>query len=314
MARFYPLYFLIFGLLFSCGGPAMYCSVPHSSSAYSAPPANAQNGSTATLEFDLQPEPESVLQQIGNTNINLGGSQDFGLFRRRIEENTVPFVGEFDAGGFFAEHHTPLPSPICGERICLQTMLGVMGNLVTGEPMTILQIGLNSPIEANPENRPPLALALVVDVSGSMGVAGKMDFVRTGLETLIGQLDGDDEISLITYSDEATILFPMSNVEENRRQMLRTVRRLTADGGTNLYSGLEMGYLEVMNHYDNGQQNRVVLLSDGQPTSGITANEMIWSMSETYNSSGVGLTTIGLGSSFNVELMRTLAERGDGKF
>src|SRR5262245_41947119 len=56
----------------------------------------------------------------GNSNINLGGAQDFGYFRRLLEAGMVPEPKNIDAAGFFAEHHTPLPEPACGERVCLQ--------------------------------------------------------------------------------------------------------------------------------------------------------------------------------------------------
>ena len=67
----------------------------------------------------------------GNTNISLGGAQDFGYFRALLDAGRVPETKDFDAAGFFAEHHTQLPPPTCGERVCLQTMLAVMSNLST---------------------------------------------------------------------------------------------------------------------------------------------------------------------------------------
>ena len=51
----------------------------------------------------------------------------------------------------------------------------------------------------------------------------------------------------------------------------------------------------------------MILLSDGQPTVGIISTALIVEMSAAFNSEGIGLTTIGLGTSFNVELMRSLA-------
>jgi Ca-activated chloride channel family protein len=55
-------------------------------------------------------------------------------------------------------------------------------------------------------------------------------------------------------------------------------------------------------------------LSDGQPTAGITDSGSIIEMSRGYNSDGIGLTSIGLGADFNIELMRGLALQADGNF
>ena len=66
--------------------------------------------------------------------------------------------------------------------------------------------------------------------------------------------------------------------------------------------------------FDPARQNRVVLLSDGVPTAGISATGSILDMSRVYNSDGIGLTSIGLGADFNIELMRGLALQADGNF
>ena len=249
-----------------------------------------------------------------NTNVALGGSQDFGAFRALVAAGQIPFPGDFDAAGFFAEHHLPLPTPDCGNRVCLQAMLGVMGNLMNGANCTMLELGLNSPLAADPGARPPLSLSVVVDVSGSMNTDDRIGFVRSGLELLIDGMRDGDRLALTTYSDNARTDFPMADVALNRAQVRGIVQGLQAVGGTNLYAGLEAGYQEVLRNYDSGRQNRVILLSDGQPTAGITGEPAIIDMSHGYNSDGVGLTTIGLGTSFNAQLMRNLALQADGNF
>lgn len=250
----------------------------------------------------------------GNTNVSYSGDQDFGYFRRLVEAGQVPQVGEFDASGFFAEHHTPLPEPVCGERICLQPMLGVMGNFINGNNCTMLQVGLNSPIVADPSLRPPLSLAVVVDISGSMNTAGKIDFVRSGLSKMVNELNDDDQIALITYSTSARTVFPMQPIKGQRNDLQSTIDNLVASGSTNLYDGLEAGFSSVFASYDSGRQNRVLLLSDGEPTTGNTNPDDIIAMSGAYNSDGVGLTTVGLGTDFNYDLMSRLARQADGNF
>jgi Ca-activated chloride channel homolog len=250
----------------------------------------------------------------GNTNVSISGSQDFGYFRRLLDAGQVPRPGDFDAAGFFAEHHTALPPPTCGERICLQTLLGVMTSLSADAGCTMLQLGLNSPIEANPGNRPPLNLSVVVDVSGSMAAAGKIDFVRQGLGLLIDGLRDGDNLAIVTYSTDVAVPFPMADITLNRAQARAVASGLVAAGSTNLYGGLERGYAEAARHYDSGRQNRVIMLSDGQPTAGIVDAASIVAMSRAHNSDGIGLTTIGLGTDFNAALMRDLALQADGNF
>ena len=83
----------------------------------SAPGWDAGADSAPDSEPDAVDPKEPEEGPIANTNINLGGSQDFGFFRRQLDENTVPVPGTFEASGFFSEHHTPLPVPDCGQRV-----------------------------------------------------------------------------------------------------------------------------------------------------------------------------------------------------
>lgn len=250
----------------------------------------------------------------GNTTVSFGGAADFGYVRALIADGRVPQPREVEPEGFFAEHVTPLPPPSCGKRICVQAMLGVMDNLVNGTSCTMIQVGLNSPIVVDPASRPPLSLAVVVDVSGSMQSESKIDFVKRGLERLVSELNDDDRLALITYSDTVSVVAPMREVRGQRNALLGMVRGLVANGGTNLYGGLEAGYQALETNWDSGRQNRVILLSDGAPTAGITDTGAILAMSVARNSDGIGLTTVGLGVSFNVTLMRGLAEQADGNF
>ena len=252
-------------------------------------------------------------QNPAGSNVSLGGSQDAGFLRGQLEAGMVPTLESLDAAGFFAEHHSELPPPACGHRVCLQPTLAVMGNLMNGADCTMLQLGLNSPLAADPGSRPPLTLAVVVDVSGSMQ-GQKLQFVQDGLELLIDGMHDDDRISLVSYSDAATVVAETTDIADHRAQLREAVRGLVANGSTNLSEGLLAGYAEVLSNYDSARQNRVILLSDGNPTAGLTATSQILDMSRPYNSDGVGLTTIGLGQDFNIALMRDLALQADGNF
>lgn len=276
--------------------------------------AIADPGSAATVGGPTGAPAPVAAEPAANTNVALGGSQDFGFFRSQLDAGTIPAMGSFDAAGFFAEHHTSLPDPDCGNRVCLQAMLGVMTNLMNGNNCTMLQLGLNSPIAADPDNRPPLSLAVVVDTSGSMAQEAKIDFVIDGLGILIDGLNDEDRFALVTYDTDARVVMPMADVAGNRVDLRDAVTSLVAEGSTNLYDGLDLGYREVFANYDSARQNRVILLSDGNPTVGITDSASIIEMSRAFNSEGVGLTSIGLGTDFNVALMRDLALQADGNY
>lgn len=248
----------------------------------------------------------------GGNNIGLGGAGDFGYFRELLDSNIVPNREDFDAAGFFHEHQIELPPPTCGDRVCVQTMLGAIHGLSGDGAMAMLHLGLNTPVEIDPSTRPGLTLAVVVDTSGSMAAEGKMDFVRQGLVTLIAELEDTDRVVIVQYADDASVVAPMGPVAGRRGQLTELVQGLTAAGGTNIYGGLARGYQEIMTAFDPERLHRTIMLSDGVPTAGNTSEPDILQMSAGYNAQGLGITTIGLGTEFNASLMRGLAEQGNG--
>ena len=250
----------------------------------------------------------------GGTNVGFGGEQDFAYFRSQLENGVVPHPDVLQPSGFFAEHHTPLPAPECGGALCLHPMLGVAPDLLGGSARHVLQLGINTPIELDPEDRPDLDITLSIDVSGSMSADNRIGYVRSGLDLMLDELFDDDRLAIIVYSSDASVLMPMTRVGDAREDIRGSIQELRAGGMTALYDGLELAYQEAHEHLDPEREARVVMLSDGEANVGPSSNEAIMGMSREYNDNGVGLTTIGLGDSFNVDLMRGLAEQGDGNY
>jgi Ca-activated chloride channel family protein len=214
--------------------------------------------------------------------------------------------------GFFAEHKLEFPAPECGEDVCLHGSLGVLGNLMTGTACTMVMFGMNTPLDPEEIERPPLNLVLAIDTSGSMG-GDAIKSVRVGLQLMLAHLQPQDRISLVTYSDTAQVVFEDLGVDENDA-MATMISELEAGGATNIYEGLYLALDTVAQHAAPDRQNRVILLSDGIATKGITSEAKIVKLAETYASQGVGISAIGVGEQFDVSLMRAIGEKGAGNF
>jgi Ca-activated chloride channel family protein len=246
-------------------------------------------------------------------NVGVSGGQDFAAFRRALDEGKIPSSISLDATGFFAEHYTSLPAPTCGRAFCLHGLVSVSRDLAREGQLTLLQMGMNSSIDPATVKKPPLDLAVVLDHSGSMAGAGKMDFAKQGVLQLIDALGPEDVFTLIIFDDQVQKVFGPAKVTD-KAGLKGTVSEIAPAGGTNIYGGLEAGYQAVLSSQGDTIQRRVIFLTDGLPTAGITDVASIRSMSLGYNQQYVGLTTIGLGSDVNVALLRGLAESGGGNF
>jgi Ca-activated chloride channel family protein len=248
----------------------------------------------------------------GSTGIAQGGAQDFGLFRQILESGKIPGPGALDDLGFFAEHKLDYPTPNCGKDVCMHGLLGVMGNMISGSSCTLIQIGMNSPIDLSALQRPPMHLVVAVDVSGSM--AGEpIDYVKAGLVEMIPKLAPTDKVSLVTYSSSAKLVLDHVDATQTA-QIEEAFSKLVATGSTNLYDGLFTAFSVADQHFDPGYQNRLLYLSDGVATKGIDSPAKLVALAEGYAKKGIGVTTIGVGAEFDVDVMRDLSEVGAGNF
>ena len=248
----------------------------------------------------------------GFAGLGVSGSQDFGLFRAILENGEIPGSNTIDDVGFFAEHKLEFPAPECGEDVCLHGSLGVLGNMMTGTACTMVMFGMNTPIDPAEMERPPLNLVLAIDTSGSMS-GDAIKSVRVGLQLMLNHLEPDDHITLVQYSDHAEVLFENKTLD-SIDEMTAIITGLKAGGATNLYEGLYTALDLVATHAHPEVQNRVILLSDGVATKGITSEAKLVALAEAYASQGVGISAIGVGDSFDVSLMRSIGEKGAGNF
>lgn len=247
----------------------------------------------------------------GGAGVGQGGAQDFGQFKQILEDGEIPAPETIDDVGFFGEHKIELPAATCGQNVCLHGLFGQMGNMINGSNCTTLLIGMNTPIDPAELERPPLNLALAIDVSGSMQ-GDSIYYVREGLSRMLDHLDPGDKISLITFSDHASVITEF--VAGDDPALEQAIDNLVASGGTNIFDGLRSALEMIEGSMESTQQNRVILLSDGMATEGIVSDAKILEMAAAYTELGIGLTTIGIGKDFDTELMRSLSEGGSGAF
>lgn len=244
--------------------------------------------------------------------VGFGGAQDIGELRDIIERGQVPSSKVLDANGFFAEHYVELPAPTCGQPLCVHPMLARGRDWVTGEKKLTLQLSMSTTIDPATLPKRPLDLVVIVDRSGSMREDERMVKVQRGLRLLIEQLGEDDQMALVSFDHAARVNAPLGASPET---LLSAVNALTPGGSTNIYQGLEMG-LDIARDQlaIEERESRVILLSDGLATAGNTSSPAILSLADGFVAEGIGLSTIGVGLSFDTELMRGLAERGAGNF
>ncbi len=128
----------------------------------------------------------------------------------------------------------------------------------------VLHIGIQGARKAYAD-LPPMNLAFVIDKSASMAEDQKMEWVKQAFDVFIQKVRDKDFVALVSFDDQATVLFPSTQMKsaERRQQLREAVQKIYPGGGSNLEAGLELGYQQVLANFRGEYANRVLFLSDG---------------------------------------------------
>jgi Ca-activated chloride channel family protein len=159
-------------------------------------------------------------------------------------------------------------------------------------------------------NRPPVNLAIVLDRSGSMS-GDKIEQAKEAAIQAIRRMGAKDRISIVAYSNHAETIASAQSAK-NAEKLVNLVRQLKANGGTALFAGVNQGAAELRKNLDGEYFNRIILLSDGLANQGPSSTEDLVRLGRALVKEDISVSTVGLGSGYNEDLMAGLAKEGQG--
>jgi Ca-activated chloride channel family protein len=162
-------------------------------------------------------------------------------------------------------------------------------------------------IAAGQDRNVPLNLCLVLDHSGSMN-GRPLEIVKKAAIHLIERLNPGDRISVVAFDHRAKVLVKNQAVDDTDN-IIKQIKRLSADGGTAIDEGLKLGIEEVA----KGKQDsvsQVFLLTDGENEHG--DNKRCLKLAELATSYKITLNTLGFGANWNQDILEQIADAGAG--
>jgi Mg-chelatase subunit ChlD/tetratricopeptide (TPR) repeat protein len=167
---------------------------------------------------------------------------------------------------------------------------------------------------AGRQSNRPLNIVLLLDNSGSMERADRVQIIHEALRVLASQLKPQDRVSVITFSRLARLW--VDGIAGNQAgDVLDHVGSLTPEGGTNLEEAMKLAYATALRHYLANGMNRVVMLTDGAANLGNVDPATLKQMVETQRQQGIALDCFGVGwEGFNDDLLEELSRNGDGRY
>jgi Ca-activated chloride channel family protein len=138
-------------------------------------------------------------------------------------------------------------------------------------------------------------------------------YVKQACSHVVDLLTPEDLLSIITFEDQVDVVMPARRVV-NKELIKQHIARIQVGRTTNLYDGILAACNQVASVPGDEYLRRVLLLTDGEPTSGIKDFASIVGLAAEQKSRGVVVTALGFGPEYNEELLAGMARRSGGNY
>lgn len=175
----------------------------------------------------------------------------------------------------------------------------------------IVKIGLQGKTYKN-EELPASNLTFLIDVSGSMSSQNKLPLLKSAFKLLVNQLRAKDKVSIVVYAGAAgVVLEPTSG--NKKEKIIAALDRLNSGGSTAGGAGIKLAYKLAEKNFIKGENNRVILATDGDFNVGASSNKAMEKLIEEKRNSGVFLSVLGFGyGNYKDSKLELLADKGNG--
>ena len=175
----------------------------------------------------------------------------------------------------------------------------------------LVRIGLKAK-EIPTEQLPASNLVFLIDVSGSMWGANRLDLVKSSLKLLVNNLRNKDKVAIVTYAGSAGVKLEATSGGD-KQKIREAIDELTAGGSTAGGAGIHLAYQIAKKDFISDGNNRIILCSDGDFNVGVSSAEGLEQLIEKERKSGVHLTVLGYGmGNYKDKKIQVLAEKGNG--
>ncbi len=240
-------------------------------------------------------------------HVTTGGVQDYSHCKKQIQDGFVPVPEAFIEEGFLRSFTLGL------EVKNSDNLLSVNPQFAWDKETNKLyiQVDMSSAVDAETFKRPPLNIAFVIDISGSMAATDNTE--RTRLEwakeascQAVSHLNEHDIVSLVVFDSKSTVILKPTEVLD-KSAIIRKIQAIQIGGSTNLDAGLRDGYLLASLGAKSEYQNRVMLFSDAGLNTGVTDHSSIVRLVSDYAAENIGLTAIGMGENFHHDFIHKIS-------
>lgn len=170
------------------------------------------------------------------------------------------------------------------------------------------------------EERPPVALLLIIDHSGSMleerEPATKLAMAKAAAIRATDILGPEDLIGVLIFDNHYEWVVPFQPVSDGAKllEVQRAIANISGGGGTRILDALEVGLATLAQQESASGGSHAVLFTDGKSFDGDRGLEDYDRVVDMAREANITLSSIAIGSGADQELLAHLAERGLGRY
>ncbi|MEK6227457.1 MAG: VWA domain-containing protein [Chloroflexota bacterium] len=150
----------------------------------------------------------------------------------------------------------------------------------------------------------PVALALVVDTSGSMSGQPIAD-AKAAVTTMVGSLGAIDQVAILSFNSTVRVIQPLTS---DKSRALAGVSSITAGGDTAIFDGVQSA-VDLLDGANPKARRAIILLTDGLDTSSRSSPQ---SAAARLEIAGFPLYAIGLGKGIDRGTLDALSAAAAG--
>ncbi len=183
----------------------------------------------------------------------------------------------------------------------------------TADELAVL-LDLQAPASTSTTTRPPTALQVVLDRSGSMNGA-PLEGAKQALIALVQRLDPTDHFGVVVFDDRAEVVVPAGPLSD-KADVAHRIAGIYSGGMTDLSAGYLRGLREMRRVGSTGSTNgtggTVLLISDGHVNAGISEPDRFAELTAKAYADGLVTSTLGYGEGYDETLLAAIARAGLG--
>jgi len=179
-----------------------------------------------------------------------------------------------------------------------------------GPQRAVVKVTLDAPPLPERIERPAVNLSIVLDRSGSMA-GQKLAKAKDAAIEVLRRLGPGDIFSVVVYNHNVRTVVPAQSAR-NAEWIEGRIRKIRSGGNTALFAGVSQGAAEIRRNLERGYVNRIIFLSDGLANVGPSTPQDLGRLGAALIKEGISVTTVGVGTDYNEDLMTRLSQNSDG--